>query len=531
MTPEVYLVLLEFGQEHERAALELLLPTLRRLFPERTFAALSSTTPTARTHTMSIGHEIDRVSGDNTLREFSGWDRGIAWLEQRYAPAPESIVVLANDTVARADKHDRVRDMPADRVAAASRGALVGWIDEYPRACRAVRADRCASGSIPAWSSPSGARSPRCVPLAQPLDDRCSATTGARIFREPSPLSENYRAYLRTYFFGGRIDGEFEHALVRAGNRSPRTTSRRSRSSCAASSASTAERPRARARHPAGRHPAGAAGDRPPALPRGGLVKVSVIIPCYNLGEYLDEAVGERPGADLPGFRDLIVDDGSTDAATQALLADYRRPKTPCGSDRARRACLRRETSRSPTRPAPTCARWTRTIVSSPTYFAKAVPILDADPSVAFASCWLRDLRREEWEWKPERCDLPTLLWENTVLTAALVRREAVLAVGGYDTQMPVQGDEDWDLWLTLVERGYRGVILPEVLFNYRRRAGSMSTISWYGPGHLPLASYRFAKHWRHVPGAPRSTSSFIRTRKPRTLLRRNDEIERYLAI
>ena len=94
---------------------------------------------------------------------------------------------------------------------------------------------------------------------------------------------------------------------------------------------------------------------------------------------------------------------------------------------------------------------------------------------------------------------------------------------------MPIQGAEDWDLWLTLVERGYRGVILPEVLFNYRRRAGSLSTISWNGSGHLPLADYRISKH-----------SATYRTHlldvllhqdaETAALLRKNDEIERYVA-
>jgi hypothetical protein len=36
-------------------------------------------------------------------------------------------------------------------------------------------------------------------------------------------------------------------------------------------------------------------------------------------------------------------------------------------------------------------------------------------------------------------------------------------------------GCEDWDFWLRLVERGFRGSIVPEVLFYYRRRADSMS--------------------------------------------------------
>ncbi len=155
--------------------------------------------------------------------------------------------------------------------------------------------------------------------------------------------------------------------------------------------------------------------------------------------------------------------------------------------------------------------------------------MLDADPSIAFVSSWLRTFGEESWEWKPERCDLPTLLWEDTVLTAALVRRHAVRAAGGYDTAMPVQGDEDWDLWLTLVERGARGMILPEVLFAYRRRAGSMSTVCWHGPGHLPLARYRMAKH-REAYQAHLTDVLLHQDGETAALLRRNDELERYIG-
>ena len=57
---------------------------------------------------------------------------------------------------------------------------------------------------------------------------------------------------------------------------------------------------------------------------------------------------------------------------------------------------------------------------------------------------------------------------------AALVRRDAFEAVGGYDEAMR-EGCEDWDFWLRLVEGGRSGAIVPEVLFYYRRRADSMS--------------------------------------------------------
>ena len=56
--------------------------------------------------------------------------------------------------------------------------------------------------------------------------------------------------------------------------------------------------------------------------------KVSVIIPCYNLGQYLDEAVESVLSQTFQDFEIVIVDDGSTDPATQVLLADYHRPRT-----------------------------------------------------------------------------------------------------------------------------------------------------------------------------------------------------------
>ena len=210
MKPEIYLALVEFGQQREQAALDLLVSTLGRACTGAVVRTVVVDNALDGDGEREIADGFHRVNGDNTLREFSGWDRGIAWLERRYPPAPESIVVLANDTVVRADKRDRVRGLPADRAAAASRGALVGWIDEYPRPFELfgltlrqwidtslVLAERRTLGAL--------------LPLAQPLNDRVFADDWRAIFREPSPLSDNYRAYLKTYFFGDRTDGEFQH--------------------------------------------------------------------------------------------------------------------------------------------------------------------------------------------------------------------------------------------------------------------------------------------------------------------------------
>src|SRR5262245_35200766 len=53
---------------------------------------------------------------------------------------------------------------------------------------------------------------------------------------------------------------------------------------------------------------------------------VSIGIPCYNLGEYLPEAVESLRQQSYPPAEILIVDDGSTDERTIQVLAHYEEP-------------------------------------------------------------------------------------------------------------------------------------------------------------------------------------------------------------
>jgi glycosyltransferase involved in cell wall biosynthesis len=256
--------------------------------------------------------------------------------------------------------------------------------------------------------------------------------------------------------------------------------------------------------------------------------KVSVLIPCHDLGRFLDEAVESVLRQTRQDFEILVVNDGSTDAATNALLASYERPRTRVLSTENRGLARARNLALEHAAGEYVCALDADDLLE-PRFLEQTVGALEQDPSLTFASCWLRTFGDEDWEWRQDRCDLAAVLAEDTVLTAAPVRRQAVLAAGGYDPGMPAPGYEDWDLWITLLERGARGAIVPEVLFRYRRRPGSMSEQYRCAEIHLGLWGYLVAKHRASYE---RHLFEVLERREADAaeLLRGNYELEREIA-
>jgi len=221
---------------------------------------------------------------------------------------------------------------------------------------------------------------------------------------------------------------------------------------------------------------------------------VSVVIPCFNLGAYVDEAVQSVLDQTRSDAEILIVDDGSDDPVTQHLLASYRRPRTRVvrtanrGVSAARNAGLEEARGRY-------VSFLDADDLLEPRFLERLIGRLEADDALAFASCWLTAFGEREFVWEPERCDLAWLLAEDTVCTAAPVRREALLAVGGFDERPELDGYEDWKLAIDLVERGHRGEIVRERLFRYRIRPGSKTSERWGPRRYMRVYELLLAEH------------------------------------
>jgi glycosyltransferase involved in cell wall biosynthesis len=200
--------------------------------------------------------------------------------------------------------------------------------------------------------------------------------------------------------------------------------------------------------------------------------KISVIIPCYNSGAYLDEAVDSVLAQTLQDLEIIIVDDGSKDPATRRLLADYRRPKTRVLRIRNQGPAVARNLGIAEAR-----GKYILPLDADdrirPTYLAKAARVLDAHPKVGIVYCRARFFGARSGEWRLPPYSLRTMLIDNVIFVTALFRKTSWQKVGGFNPNM-VHGMEDYDFWVSLLEKERCEVRrLNEVLFDYRIQPGS----------------------------------------------------------
>jgi glycosyltransferase involved in cell wall biosynthesis len=201
------------------------------------------------------------------------------------------------------------------------------------------------------------------------------------------------------------------------------------------------------------------------------MTRVSVIITCYNLGKYLPEALDSALAQTHPDLEVVLIDDGSTDPETIRVL-DSLAPHPQLrvlrtanqGVARARNYGIAQATGEY-ILPLDADDR------IHPEYAARAAAILDAHPDVVFVGCHYRTFGLRQVEYRPAEYRLPDMLVENVVPISSVFRRSAWEAVGGYCPEL--NSIEDWDLWIGMLEHGWQGIVIPEILFEYRVRTNS----------------------------------------------------------
>jgi glycosyltransferase involved in cell wall biosynthesis len=246
-----------------------------------------------------------------------------------------------------------------------------------------------------------------------------------------------------------------------------------------------------------------------PVVMDGG--KISIVIPCYNHGSFLKEAlssVGQFRNENICEV--IIVNDGSTDAETCKLLqelagSEYKVIHQPNRGLGAARNTGIAEAKGEFILPLDSDNR----IRSA--YVAEGVKWLAQNPKAGVVYGDAEYFGEKTGKWKVPEFNLRMLVMGNSIDACALYRREVWESIGGYDEKMPWMGWEDWDFWLRVAGRGWKFMHLDRTAFDYRVRGSSM--LAETDRHHKELVKYIFEK-------PENQTLAIIR--------RQNQEIEKF---
>lgn len=213
-------------------------------------------------------------------------------------------------------------------------------------------------------------------------------------------------------------------------------------------------------------------------------IEISVVIPCFNAGEYLHSAIGSiHMEADIARHLEIIVvDDGSNDEHTLDILQNLPKycqvlRKSNGGPASARNYGIRQAKG-----------KYIFTLDSDNLiemeYLYQAKQILDTCPQVGvvyakpilFGSEACKHL---EWHaGKPH--SLLELVKQNYIDTCAMFRKEVWQHVGGFDENRAVIGHEDWLFWLQIaLKTSYTFYFIDKPLFYYRVKESNSVTLQY----------------------------------------------------
>lgn len=202
--------------------------------------------------------------------------------------------------------------------------------------------------------------------------------------------------------------------------------------------------------------------------------RVSIIMPCYNDGAYIEEAVASVRAQTYPDIELVIIDDGSDESETIAIIEKL----AASGAVVLHTNHLRPAGARNAGIQAAT-GEYILPVDSDdliePTYVEKAAQILDENEKIGAVYCRADLFGEQTGPWELPDYSLEKMLLDNIVFVTAMFRKQDWEAVGGYRTTME-HGMEDYDFWLSILELDREIYQLPETLFHYRIKPVSRTT-------------------------------------------------------
>ncbi|AFY71825.1 glycosyl transferase family 2 [Thalassoporum mexicanum PCC 7367] len=224
-------------------------------------------------------------------------------------------------------------------------------------------------------------------------------------------------------------------------------------------------------------------------------IDISIIVPCFNHGEYLREALASVANYQGNNHEIIIVNDGSTEPGTLQILAELSK-----NGDRIINQANHGLAHARNTGIAAAQGRYILPLDADnkirPIYITRGIEVLDQFPAVGIVYGDVAYFGDQNLVWALPDFDLDRLMLGNFIDACAVFRKQVWQDCGGYDQQMPDRlGYEDWDFWLGAAAQGWQFHHLDMVTYDYRVRSDSMVQKCKLPANQQRLVHYICQKH------------------------------------
>lgn len=207
---------------------------------------------------------------------------------------------------------------------------------------------------------------------------------------------------------------------------------------------------------------------------------ISVIVPCYNYGRYLNDCInsliggstslGQMPGQTVQSFEIIIVDDASTDDSREHIkkVADIKKGiryyflDKNVGTAQTLNFGISKAAGKYITFLSADDMRESNSL-------EKLLETCEANPhSFAYDDGWYVGEGKRIKKWILEEYNFEKLIWKNQVHAGIMYPKKAWEDVGGYPANMG-DGREDWAFNVALGIEGWCGIHVNNLGYLYRR--------------------------------------------------------------
>ncbi len=225
-------------------------------------------------------------------------------------------------------------------------------------------------------------------------------------------------------------------------------------------------------------------------------VLVSVIIPCYNQAPYIIECLSSVADQNYKYLECIIIDDGSTDNSNNLI-------KKFIKTDSRFTLKTQRNSGVASARNLAISIAQGKYILPldgddriGKQYIKLAIAYFEKFPKTDLVYCNAKYFGKKNKKIKLPKYNYDTFLLKNCIFCTAMFRKaDFETNTNGYDTQM-IEGLEDWEMWIQLLNKKSIVYKLKEELFFYRRTGNSRNKNTTNKKTLSKLMNYIYFKHF-----------------------------------